>query len=159
MVTAVYPAVWGLGQLVTGRISDIICKKDLLYTGMMLQAIALVSIVWAESLFHFIGLSVLLGWGTAMVYPTFLASIAENTHPMDRAESIGIFRLWRDLGYAFGALLTGILADLFSVHAAVFLIAVLTMLSSLTIQYRMKCASGRPLKVWQWLLGWKPAAK
>ena len=159
MVTAVYPAVWGLGQLVTGRISDIICKKDLLYTGMMLQAIALVSIVWAESLFHFIGLSVLLGWGTAMVYPTFLASIAENTHPLDRAESIGIFRLWRDLGYAFGALLTGILADLLSVHAAVFLIAVLTMLSSLTIQYRMKCASGRPLKVWQWLLGWKPAAK
>lgn len=150
LVTAIYPAVWGISQLVTGRVSDLLCKKDLLYAGMMIQAIALITLVWADSLTHYIALSVLLGWGTAMVYPTFLASIAENTHPLDRAKSIGIFRLWRDLGYAIGAILTGIIADLLSINAAIFFIGILTMLSSLVIQFRMRCMDKSAFKVWQW---------
>ena len=152
IVTAVYPAVWGIGQLVTGKLSDILCKKDLLYTGMMLQAIALVALLWAQSMFHFIALSSLLGWGTAMVYPTFLASIAENTHPLDRAKSIGVFRLWRDLGYAIGAILTGIIADLISINASILFIGILTLGSSLIIQNRMSCMDKRAFKVWQWVL-------
>ena len=152
IVTAVYPAVWGIGQLVTGKLSDILCKKDLLYTGMMLQAIALVALLWAQSMFHFIALSSLLGWGTAMVYPTFLASIAENTHPLDRAKSIGIFRLWRDLGYAIGAILTGIIADLISINASILFIGILTLGSSLIIQNRMSCMDKTAFKVWQWVL-------
>ncbi len=152
LVSAIYPAVWGLGQLLTGKVSDLMCKKDLLYTGMMVQAIALIALIWAQSLFHYLILSGLLGWGTAMVYPTFLASIAENTHPLDRAKSIGIFRLWRDLGYAIGAILTGIIADLISIHAAIFFIGILTMISSLIIQRRMKCMDKNAFKVWQWIL-------
>lgn len=141
IVTAVYPAVWGLGQLFTGKMSDKFCKKDMLYTGMLLQAVALVLLVWADSMFHFIFLSTVLGWGTAMVYPTFLATVAENTHPHDRAKSIGIFRLWRDMGYAIGAILTGIIADLFSLNTAILFIGFLTFISALIIHFRMRCAA------------------
>lgn len=137
IVTAVYPAVWGLGQLFTGRMADRICKKDMLFTGMLLQAVALVGLVWAQTMVHFIGLSVILGWGTAMVYPTFLATIAENTHPHDRARSIGVFRLWRDSGYAIGAILTGVIADQFGIEEAMFFIGILTLASSLVIRFRM----------------------
>jgi MFS family permease len=139
MVAAVYPAVWGIGQLFTGGMADKLCKKNLLFTGMLLQALALFGLLWAVSMTHFVLLSVLLGWGTAMVYPTFLATVAEHTHPLDRAKSIGIFRLWRDLGYAIGALLTGIIADLFSMEAAIGFIGLLTLLSALVIAYRMHC--------------------
>jgi MFS family permease len=138
IITAVYPAVWGLGQLVTGKMADLYSKKKLLYLGMLIQAFALLMLVWAETIGHFIALSSLLGWGTAMVYPTFLATIAENTHPQDRAESIGIFRLWRDLGYAIGALLTGIVADLININASVLLIGLLTLISAGIIYVRMK---------------------
>lgn len=138
IITAIYPAVWGLGQLITGRMSDIFSKKKLLFSGMLLQGIALILLVWAESMVHFIFLSTLLGWGTAMVYPAFLAAVAENTHPQDRAESIGIFRLWRDLGYAIGAVLTGILADRLNLEAPIIFIAGLTFVSALIIQIRMK---------------------
>lgn len=150
IITAVYPAVWGLGQLITGKMADIFCKKDLLYTGMLLQAIALVGFVWAQSMLHYIVLSALLGWGTAMVYPTFLATVAENTHPLDRAKSIGIFRLWRDLGYAIGAILTGIITDLFNIETAIIFIAVLTLISAIIIRYRMYCRSKDELKLWSY---------
>ena len=146
IVTAVYPAVWGIGQLFTGAMSDRFCKKDMLQWGMALQAIALLFFVEANSLWHFIILSALLGWGTAMVYPTFLATIAENTHPADRARSIGIFRLWRDAGYAIGALLTGIVADLFGMEASIILIAVLTFISALIIHQRMYCRNLNGIK-------------
>ena len=152
IVTAVYPAVWGIGQLFTGKMADKLCKKDMLYTGMLLQALALFSLVWAETMFHFIVLSAVLGWGTAMVYPTFLATVAENTHPQDRAQSIGIFRLWRDMGYAIGAILTGIIADLFSINAAIIFIAVLTFISALIIHYRMSCGESKTKKLWNWLI-------
>jgi MFS family permease len=137
VLTAVYPAVWGLGQLVTGRLSDLYSKKALLFWGMLLQAVALIALHWAESFYTFIAIGALLGLGTALVYPTFLSTVAANTHPLDRAKSIGIFRLWRDLGYAIGAILTGIIADIWSLEAAILFIALLTLLSACVIQIRM----------------------
>jgi MFS family permease len=151
IVTAIYPAVWGIGQLFTGKMADTFCKKDMLYTGMLLQAIALVVLVFANTMFHFVLLSSILGWGTAMVYPTFLATVAENTHPHDRAKSIGIFRLWRDLGYAIGAILTGIIADLINIHAAILFIGLLTWVSALIIRFRMKCNTADTVKIWGWI--------
>lgn len=138
LITAVYPAVWGLGQLFTGKMADIFPKKNMLFWGMLLQAVALLLLVFASSMFEYIALSAVLGWGTAMVYPTFLATVAENTHPKDRAKSIGIFRLWRDLGYAIGAILTGVIADLLNLNSAITFIAILTLLSSMIIKARMK---------------------
>jgi MFS family permease len=139
VITATYPAVWGIGQLFTGRMADKFCKKDMLFIGMFLQGLALLIMPWAETMSHFIILSVILGWGTAMVYPTFLATVAENTNPTDRAKSFGIFRLWRDLGYAIGAILTGIIADSFGINASVIVIGFLTIGSAIVILYRMKC--------------------
>ncbi len=151
IITAVYPAVWGLGQLFTGKLADSLCKKDMLYVGMLLQGVALLILVMANTMAHFIVLSTILGLGTAMVYPTFLATIAENTNPVDRAKSIGIFRLWRDLGYAIGAILTGVIADLISIEAAILFIGLLTLMSALIIQIRMKCHPNQSRKVWEWI--------
>ena len=151
IVTAIYPAVWGLGQLFTGKMADIFCKKDMLYTGMILQAFALVALVWAYNMIHYVILSAILGWGTAMVYPTVLATVADNTNPKDRAKSIGIFRLWRDLGYAIGAILTGVIADLFSINAAILFIGILTFISAFVIRYRMRCKPGGALKIRDWV--------
>jgi MFS family permease len=137
LVTSIYPAVWGIAQLFTGHLADTYSKKKLLYTGMFAQALALLLFPIATTITHFISLSILLGVGTAMVYPTFLATIADCTHPKDRAASIGIFRLWRDLGYAIGALLTGILADLFNLDIAIYAVALLTFLSAMVIRFRM----------------------
>jgi MFS family permease len=138
LITAIYPAVWGLGQLITGKMADIFPKKNMLVIGMVIQAIALFFMIYADGKTAFILLSSLLGWGTAMVYPTFLATVAENTHPLDRAKSIGVFRLWRDMGYAVGAIVTGIIADRLNLNAAILFIAVLTFVSGGIIQFRMK---------------------
>lgn len=147
IVVAVYPGVWGIGQLFTGRMADKFCKKDMLFSGMLLQAVVLIALVWADSMWQFVGLMSLLGWGTAMVYPTFLATIAENTHPTDRAKSIGIFRLWRDMGYAVGAILTGVISDLISIEVAVLMVGILTLFSSVVIFVRMKCGEGRSVRL------------
>lgn len=151
VVSAIYPAVWGIGQLFTGSMSDFFCKKSMLAWGMWLQGCALILLLWAESYGFFIFLSALLGWGTAMVYPTFLASIAENTHPADRPGSLGAFRFWRDLGYALGAVITGILADLFSLQVPVLIIGLLTIASALFIGQRMRCSS-QSVKILSWTL-------
>jgi MFS family permease len=139
VITAIYPAVWGLGQLGTGKLADLICQRDLLTYGLLLQALALVGLIWAVSFFQFVGLSVVLGLGTAMVYPTFLSAIATHTHPLDRAKSLGIFRLWRDSGYAVGALLTGVLSAYFSYSISIASIAGLTVLSAVIVWKRMRC--------------------
>lgn len=144
VVTAVYPAVWGIGQLLTGKLSDLFCKKSLLSLGMGLQGIALLVMVFATTYMHFILLAAALGWGTAMVYPTFLSTIAENTHPHDRPKSIGVFRLWRDLGYAIGAILTGVIADTLGVNSSVIVVGVLTLASALVIEKRMWCRVTAP---------------
>lgn len=151
IVTAIYPAVWGLGQLFTGKMADYFCKKDLLFTGMLLQGLALVALMFASTMTHFIILSSILGWGTAMVYPTFLATVAENTHPADRANSLGVFRFWRDLGYAIGAVLTGIIADIFGVNISVLVVGLLTIFSAGIILYRMKCTDKGYIKIMDWI--------
>lgn len=138
VVTAIYPAVWGFGQLFTGKMADLYNKKYLLFSGMFLQAIALGFFLFADSLTHYIILSAILGWGTAMVYPTFLATVAENTHPKNRANSVGVFRLWRDMGYAIGAILTGLIADAMGLEASILTIAFLTLASAMVIAIRMK---------------------
>lgn len=141
IIVATYPAVWGLGQLYSGKLADKYCKKTLLFIGMFIQGMALLGMVGANSFSGFIILSSLLGIGTAIVYPTFLAAISDYTHPDQRPKSIGIFRLWRDLGYAIGAILTGLIADRFGLVAPILAIGVLTVASSLIIKLRMSCAN------------------
>lgn len=143
-IAAVYPAVWGLAQIFTGSLADKICKKSLLYWGMLLQGLTLLLLIPANTFWQYIFLSALLGFGTAMVYPTFMASIADNTHPGDRTKSIGIFRLWRDLGYALGAIITGLLADQFNLYFAISFVAFITILSALNIRTRMSCQTNNP---------------
>ena len=138
-VAALYPAVWGVGQLLTGPLADRFCKKDLLFWGMLLQGAVLLALLFANSYAAFLGLAALLGAGTALVYPTFLAAVAEYAPALQRARSVGIFRLWRDAGYAIGALLTGMLADAFGLSAALAVIGGLTVLSAMVIARRMYC--------------------
>lgn len=138
IIAGAYPVVWGIGQLFTGKLSDHFNKKWMLFVGMIMQGIALMGMIWANSYSFFVLLSVLLGIGTAIVYPTFLAGIAQFTHPEQRAKSIGVFRLWRDLGYAIGAILTGIIADFWGITPAIGVIGGLTMISAVIILIRMK---------------------
>ncbi len=149
VLAAVYPAVWGVGQVFSGRLSDFVCKKDLLLWGMLLQGLALAGIAWAS---HFAGFAVglvLLGLGTALVYPTLLASIADNTHPMDRAHSLGVFRFWRDMGYAVGAVLSGLLADAFGMPVSLVAVGLLTITAGLGAKWRMRCRTHHPpLLIW-----------
>lgn len=136
IITAIYPAVWGIGQLFTGGMSDRYSKKSMLFWGMLIQGIAILFLPFNVSFTSFILIAGVLGLGTALVYPTFLSTIAQVAPPQQRAESIGTFRLWRDLGYAFGAIISGITADLFGIEYAIILIGVLTIASSLVIQFR-----------------------
>lgn len=137
IITAIYPVFWGIGQLFTGKMSDIYSKKKMLFWGMLLQGIAIVLLAFVKNFPLLVTLSISLGIGTALVYPTFLSTIAQVTSPTQRAESIGVFRLWRDLGYSFGAIISGITADIFGVQYAIILIGIITVLSALLIQNRM----------------------
>lgn len=137
IITAIYPTVWGVGQLFTGKMSDHYSKKAMLFWGMLLQGVAILLIPYSKEFYLLVSLSAILGLGTALVYPTFLSTIAQATSPKQRAESIGTFRLWRDLGYAFGAIISGVTADLFGIDYAIFLIGGLTIVSSIVIKFRM----------------------
>jgi MFS family permease len=137
VVVAIYPAFWGLLQIITGKLSDYTGRKKMLWMGMLVQGISLLIFAWLDQYYAFIILAALLGTGTAMVYPTFLAAVADLTHPNDRAESIGIYRLWRDGGYAFGAIFSGILADLFSIRLTITLTGILVLFSAVWIFIRM----------------------
>ncbi len=137
IITAIYPSIWGIGQIATGRLSDVLSKKKMLFWGMFLQGIAIILLIYTRNFYLLAILSALLGIGTALVYPTFLSSIGQATNPSQRAESIGVFRLWRDLGYAFGAIISGIIADWLGLNYAIVFIGVLTILSSIIIQMRM----------------------
>lgn len=137
IITAIYPTVWGIGQLFTGKMADHYSKKAMLFWGMFLQGVAILFIPFSSNFSVMVMLSVILGLGTALVYPTFLVTIALATSPKQRAESIGTFRLWRDLGYAIGALISGITADLFGIDYAIYLIGGLTLVSSVVIKVRM----------------------
>ena len=137
VLAALYPAVWGLGQLATGGLSDLIGRKGLIVGGMLLQAAALGLIAATRGFGPWAGAAVLLGVGTAMVYPTLLAVIGDVAHPAWRASAVGVYRLWRDLGFALGALLAGIIADGFGMPAAVGVVAALTAVSGLIVFLRM----------------------
>jgi MFS family permease len=136
-LVALYPAVWGLGQLVTGALSDRWGRKHLITTGMLTQAVALAITAEASSLATWAGAAVLLGAGTAMVYPTLLAAIGDVAHPAWRARAIGTYRLWRDGGFAVGAVLAGVLADAFGIREAIWTVAALTAVSGGAVAVRM----------------------
>lgn len=137
-LAAIYPAVWGLGQLYTGALSDRIGRKGLIVGGMWLQAAGIALITVSGAFPGFAAGAALLGAGTAMVYPTLLAAIGDVAHPAWRASSVGVYRLWRDLGYAVGAVLAGLTADLLGITAAMWLIAALTFASGLAVLLRME---------------------
>jgi MFS family permease len=137
-LAAIYPAVWGIGQLFTGALSDRIGRKWLIATGMWIQAAGIALIVLSARLPGFATGAALLGAGTAMVYPTLLAAIGDVAHPTWRASSVGVYRLWRDLGYAVGALLAGVTADALGIHAAIWLIAGVTFASGIVVAVRMR---------------------
>lgn len=137
IIAAAYPTFWGIGQLFTGKMSDFYSKKKMLFWGMFIQGISILILPFTNSFILLLSLSVLLGIGTAIVYPTFLTTIAEESSPIQRAETIGSFRLWRDLGYAIGALLSGITADFFGISFSILLIGFITILSSIVIKLRM----------------------
>jgi MFS family permease len=137
VLVALYPLVWSLGQLVTGGLSDRWGRKWLIAAGMLLQA-AGIGIVAATTGFGWWTIAaVVMGAGTAMVYPVLLAVIGDVAHPTWRARAVGVYRLWRDLGYAVGALMAGITADLLGLRAAIWLIAAITAASGLLVAIRM----------------------
>ena len=143
-LAAVYPATWGLAQLATGAWSDRVGRKWLIAGGMWVQAAGIVVIVLSSRFAGFAAGAAILGLGTAMVYPTLLAAIGDVAHPTWRASSVGVYRLWRDLGYAVGALLAGITADALGLSAAMWLVAALTFGSGAVVAVRMsETLSGR----------------
>jgi MFS family permease len=142
-LAAVYPALWGLGQLAAGGLSDRFGRKWLIAAGLGVQAVGIAAVAAGASHGAFVGGSVLLGVGTAMAYPTLLAVIGDVAHPSWRASAVGVYRLWRDLGYAVGALLSGVAADAFGVRAAVWMVAALTLASGLVVAVRLRETRGR----------------
>lgn len=129
VIAAVYPGVWGVSQLITGTLSDRWGRKWLIASGMWVQAVGIGFFVIGQSLAVWLGGAVLLGLGTAMVYPTLLAAISDVAHPEWRASAVGVYRLWRDGGYAVGALSAGLLADAFGLPIAIAAVGGLTLLS------------------------------
>ncbi len=133
IVKAVYPAVWGLLQVLTGPLSDRVGRKHLIASGMVVQAVGIWLTVLVPTYAAWILSAALQGLGTAMVYPTLLAAVSDHAHPTWRATSLGVYRFWRDLGYAVGALLSGLVADTVGLGAAIHLVAVLTLLSGVFV--------------------------
>lgn len=136
-LAAIYPATWGLTQLFTGAWSDRVGRKWLIASGMWVQAIGIGVVVLSNAFAGFATGAVLLGVGTAMVYPTLLAAIGDVAHPSWRASSVGVYRLWRDLGYAVGALLAGVAADALGLPSAMWIVTGLTFASGLVVALRM----------------------
>ncbi len=137
VLAALYPAVWGLGQLVTGGLSDRVGRKPLIVGGMLTQAAAIGWIAATSGFASWALGAIVLGAGTAMVYPTLLAAIGDVAHPRWRASAVGVYRLWRDGGFAIGALLAGVLADTFGISTAIWGVAALTALSGIAVAVRM----------------------
>ena len=137
-IKAIYPAAWGILQLLTGHLSDLWGRKRLIAVGMVVQAGGIWLTVRVPVYSIWIVGALLQGIGTAMVYPTLLAAIGDIAHPENRATIMGVYRFWRDLGYAVGALLSGIIADLFGMRAAIEVVAVLTLLSGMQVAFCMR---------------------
>ena len=137
-LAAIYPATWGLAQLGTGALSDRIGRKWLIATGMWTQAAGIAVTAMSHTFVWFAVGAVLLGVGTAMVYPTLLAGIGDVAAPAWRASAIGVYRFWRDLGYAIGAVIAGVTADLLGLGGALWIVAVLTFISGLIVASRLR---------------------
>jgi MFS family permease len=137
LLAAIYPGVWGIAQLGTGALSDRLGRKGLIVAGMWVQAVGIGLVVLTQGFRPWAGAMALLGLGTAMVYPTLLAAVSDVAHPDWRASAVGVYRLWRDGGYALGALLAGLLADLLGVPWAIGAIALLTFASGVVVLIRM----------------------
>jgi MFS family permease len=133
LLAGIYPAVWGTMQLLTGALSDRLGRKGMIVVGMILQGIAIGLLPLLHGFGWWALTMSLLGLGTALVYPTLLAAVSDVAHPDWRASAVGVYRLWRDSGYALGALLAGVLADLFGVSWAIWVIGALTMLSGVVV--------------------------
>jgi MFS family permease len=137
-LAAIYPTVWGVGQLFTGALSDRIGRKGLIVAGMWIQAFGIALIAFTPLFMRYVIGAVLLGIGTAMVYPTLLGAIGDVVNPAWRASTVGVYRFWRDLGYAIGALLSGVVADAYGVVSAIWLVAAATFVSGAVVAIRMR---------------------
>jgi len=138
ILNSVYPAVWGVLQTVTGPFSDRWGRKGLIVTGMWVQGSGLFFIAATHSFAWWFLASVLLGLGTAMVYPTLIAAVSDASHPSWRARSLSVYRFWRDLGYAIGALSAGVIADILGLSSAITIIAALSFVSGTTVALLMR---------------------
>ncbi len=138
VLAALYPGVWCVAQLFTGAWSDRVGRKPLIVGGMVLQGAALALVAGTASFTAWAVGAVVLGLGTALVYPTLIAAVGDVAHPTWRATAVGIYRLWRDTGYVAGALLGGVVADLFDLRAAVMVVAALSVASGLLVAARMQ---------------------
>ena len=137
ILAAVYPAVWGLGQLATGPLSDHLGRKRLIVAGMLVQGVAIGAIAASHGFAPWLTAAALLGVGTAMVYPTLIAAVGDVAHPAWRASALGVYRFWRDLGFAVGALLSGAIADAVGFRAAIWVVALLAVTAALVAALRM----------------------
>src|SRR5206468_4679827 len=144
VVKAVYPLTWGLLQVATGLLSDRLGRRGLIAGGMIVQAAGIWLTVLEPPYAAWLIGAGLQGLGTAMVYPTLLAAIADYAHPAWRASSLGVYRFWRDLGYAVGALLSGLVADLVGLGAAINLVAALTLVSGVAVTWLMRTLRPQP---------------
>ena len=138
ILKAVYPAVWGILQTLTGPLSDRWGRKGLIAAGMWVQALGLMVTAFTQRFALWLLASVLLGLGTAMVYPTLIAAVSDASHPSWRARSLSVYRFWRDLGYAIGALCAGIIADVFGMRWAIVAIGGITFASGAVVASLMK---------------------
>jgi MFS family permease len=136
-LSALYPGVWAIGQLFTGAWSDRIGRKPLIVAGMWTQAAGIALLVAVADVAAWTAAMVLLGLGTALVYPTLIATISDVAHPAWRASAVGVYRLWRDGGYAVGALMAGLIADALGVPSAIAAVGALTFASGLVVLLRM----------------------
>jgi MFS family permease len=144
VLAAAYPAVWGLAQVGTGALSDRIGRKGLIVAGMLIQAAAIAAIAAGSTFAVWVTAAAVLGLGTAMVYPTLLAAVADVADPAWRGSAVGVYRLWRDLGFAAGAVVAGVLADRFGMSPAIGVVAGITAVSGLVVLVRMRETLGRP---------------
>ncbi len=137
IVASIYPAVWGLGQLATGALSDRWGRKWMITAGMVLQAAGIALFVIGSSFWHWVASAILVGAGTALVYPVLLAAISDVAHPGWRATAVGVYRLWRDSGYAVGGLLSGLLADSLGIPFTIWIVSALTLMSGVVVAFVM----------------------
>jgi MFS family permease len=138
ILAAAYPAVWGVTQIGTGALSDRVGRKGLIVGGMLVQGAAIFAIATSSSFASWLGAAVVLGVGTAMVYPTLLAAIGDVADPGWRGSAVGVYRLWRDLGFVVGAIVAGAIADAAGMATAIWFVGGLTVLSGLVVFVQMR---------------------